>query len=187
MILASFFKKKLLKVLGIGIIFIAFLSVILWYLIQDIGRKASFIFQYNQDFATRARLLETINELGENYQKTRAYFKRMEDSLPFVGGLMTFENAVQDIGEKHNLRQTFRFTTLFPSTETEPLSQGFSLILEGQQEPLLRWLEDFQKTLPYFIKLDRMEMIEVEATPNNYILNITGKIYIREIPGQPTN
>jgi len=62
------------------------------------------------------------------------------------------------------------------ATEQEPKNYSFNLILTGEKNNILKWMDGLQK-LNYTIRIDQIELTQTSS--QGYSAKILGRVYLR--------
>jgi len=83
---------------------------------------------------------------------------------------------LKNLADQNDLNLSFRFGLLNEKTEQEPKNYSFNLILSGEKNNILKWLDEFQ-ALNYVIRIDQIEL--TQTGPEGYNAKILGRVYLR--------
>ena len=194
------FKKRLILILSISLSIILVFGVLFYYFYNDISKKVVQINTYRQEVASRATILDRIQLLEQEYTKSLPYFEKLNEALPTETEMVSLEEVLQNLADQNNLDLSFRFGLLNEVTEQEPKNYSFNLILSGEKDSVLKWMDSLQQ-LNYTIRIDQIELTQISSskgeqagsyfeqsekqgsgvkrTGSYYSVKILGRVYLR--------
>jgi Tfp pilus assembly protein PilO len=174
------FKQRLILILSISLSIILVLVVLFYYFYNDISKKVVQINIYRQEVVSRATILNRIQSLEQEYTKSLPYFEKLNEALPTETEMVSLEEILQNLASENNLDLSFRFGLLNEETEQEPRNYSFNLILSGEKNGILKWIDGLQK-LSYTIRIDQIELTQTNSKGDKsyYSVKILGRIYLR--------
>jgi len=170
------FKKRLILTISISLSIILVLGGLFYYFYNDILKKVIKINTYRQELASRVSILDRIYVLEQEYTKSLPYFIELEKALPTETEMVNLEEVLQDLAGQNDLNLSFRFGLLNEATEQEPKNYSFNLILTGEKNNILKWMDGLQK-LNYTIRIDQIELTQTSS--QGYSAKILGRVYLR--------
>ncbi len=170
------FKKRLVLILSISLSIILILGGLFYYFYSDISKRVVKINSYRQEVASRATILNRIYLLEGEHTKSLVYFEKLKNALPTETEMVSLEEVLKDLASQGNLSLSFRFGLLNEATEQEPKNYSFNLILSGEKNNILKWLDGFQ-SLDYIIRVDQIELTQTSS--EEYNTKILGRVYLR--------
>jgi len=170
------FKKRLILILSISLPIILVLGGLFYYFYSDISKRVVEINSYRQEIASRTTILNRIYLLEGEYTKSLVYFEKLKDALPIETEMVSLEKVLKDLAGQNDLNLSFRFGLLNEATEQEPRNYSFNLVLSGEKDNILKWLDGFQ-SLDYTIRVDQIELTQIDF--QGYSTKILGRIYLR--------
>lgn len=174
------FKKRLILILSISLSIILVLGVLFYYFYNDISKKVVQINAYRQEVVSRATILDRIQLLEQEYTKSLPYFEKLKEALPTETEMVSLEEVLQNLADQNNLDLSFRFGLLNEVTEQEPKNYSFNLILSGEKDSVLKWMDSLQQ-LNYTIRIDQIELSQTSSSEGEsyYSVKILGRVYLR--------
>lgn len=174
------FKKRLILIICISLSIILILGGLFYYFRQDIIKRVDKINSYRKELSSRTDILNRIQLLEQEYTKSLTYFEKLKKALPTETEMVDLEGVLKDLAGQNNLDLSFRFGLLNTATEQEPKSYSFNLILSGEKDNILKWLDGFQK-LDYIVRLDQIELTQTSSEKGkvSYDVKILGRVYLR--------
>ena len=174
------FKKRLILILSISLSIILALGMLFYYFCNDISKSVVQISAYKQKVFSRTTILNRIQSLEQEYVKSLPYFEKLKENLPTETEMVSLEEILQNLADQNNLDLSFRFGLLNETIEQEPKNYSFNLILSGEKDGILKWLDGLQK-LSYTIRIDQIELTQTssKADRSYYSVKILGRIYLR--------
>ena len=170
------FKKRLTLILSISLSIILVLGGLFYYFYSDISKRVVKINSYRQEVASRATILNRIYLLEGEHTKSLIYFEKLKDALPTETEMVSLEEVLKNLAGQNDLNLSFRFGLLNEETEQEPKNYSFNLILSGEKNNILKWLDGFQ-SLDYVIRIDQIELTQTGS--QGYNTKILGRVYLR--------
>ena len=176
----SDFKKSLIKILVISLIFILALSGLFYFFYTKIVKRVAQIENYKKELVQRGDILNTIYELEKEESLSLVYLNQLQKTLPTESEMVIFEKVLQNLANQNNLNLSFRFGLLNEAKDSEPKSYSFNLILSGTKISILKWLTEF-KDLAYRTRLEQIELTQTQSggEASYYDIKILGRVYIR--------
>ena len=174
------FKKRLILILSIALSIILITGGLFYYFYHDISERVVKVNSFRKELAARATILNRIHLLEQEYTKSLTYFEKLKDILPTETEMVGLEEILKNLADQNDLNLSFRFGTLNPEKEQEPKNYSFNLVLTGEKNGILKWLDGFQK-LNYTIYLDQIELTQtgLEKNKSYYDVKILGRVYLR--------
>ena len=174
------FKKRLILILSISLSIILVLGGLFYYFHNDISKRVVKINSHRQEFASRASILNRIYVLEQEYTKSLPYFEKLAEVLPTETEMVNLEEVLKDLAGQNDLNLSFRFGLLNEATEQESKNYSFNLILTGEKDNALKWMDGLQK-LNYTIRVDRIELNQTSSggAKSYYSVKILGRVYLR--------
>ncbi len=174
------FKKRLILILSISLSIILVLGGLFYYFRDDISKKVIEVNSYRQELASRASILNRIYVLEQEYTKSLPYFEKLAEALPTETEMVDLEEVLKDLAGQNDLNLSFRFGLFNEATEQEPKNYDFNLILTGENDNVLKWMDGLQK-LNYIIRVDRIELSQTSSSGGKfyYSVKILGRVYLR--------
>ena len=174
------FKKRLILILSISLSIILILGGLFYYFRNDISKRVIKIDSYRQELASRATILNRIHLLEQEHTKSLPYFEKLTGALPTETEMVNLEEVLKDLAGQNDLDLSFRFGLLNEATEQEPKNYSFNLILTGEKDNVLKWMDGLQK-LNYTIRVDQIELSQTSSEINKfyYSVKILGRVYLR--------
>jgi Tfp pilus assembly protein PilO len=170
------FKKKLILILSISLSIILVLGGLFYYFYNDISKRVIKINAYRQELASRASILNRIYVLEQEYKRSLPYFEKLTEALPTETEMVNLEEVLKNLAGQNDLDLSFRFGLLNEATEQEPKNYSFNLILTGEKNNILKWMDGLQK-LNYTIRVDQIELSQTSS--QEYSTKILGRVYLR--------
>ena len=170
------FKKRLILILSISLSIILVLGGLFYYFHNDILKKVIKINTYRQELASRVSILDRIYVLEQEYTKSLPYFVKLTEALPTETEMVNLEEVLKSLAGQNDLDLSFRFGLLNEATEQEPKNYSFNLILTGEKDNILKWMDGLQK-LNYTIRVDQIELTQTSS--QGYSAKILGRVYLR--------
>jgi len=170
------FKKRLILILSISLSIILVLGGLFYYFRNDILKRATKINSYRQELASRVSILDRIYVLEQEYTKSLPYFVKLTEALPTETEMVNLEEVLKSLAGQNDLDLSFRFGLLNEATEQEPKNYSFNLILTGEKDNILKWMDGLQK-LNYTIRVDQIELTQTSS--QGYSAKILGRVYLR--------
>ncbi len=170
------FKKRLILTISISLSIILVLGGLFYYFHNDILKKVTKINSYRQELASRVSILDRIYVLEQEHTKSLSYFAKLEEALPTETEMVNLEEVLQNLAGQNDLNLSFRFGLLNEATEQEPKNYSFNLILTGEKDNILKWMDSLQK-LNYTIRVDQIELTQTSS--QKYSAKILGRVYLR--------
>lgn len=174
------FKKRLILILSISLSIILVLGGLFYYFRNDISKRVIKINSYRQELASRASILNRIYVLEQEYKKSLPYFAKLTEALPTETEMVNLEEVLKNLAGQNDLDLSFRFGLLNEATEQEPKNYSFNLILTGEKDNILKWMDGLQK-LNYTIRVDQIELSQTSfgESKSYYSVKILGRVYLR--------
>jgi Tfp pilus assembly protein PilO len=177
------FRKKLIFLLIISLSLFLVSGLLLLFSIRDINKKVKEANNYQQELTRQGAILDRIQSLERETQKANLYLDSLNNALPNETEVIALESKLKNLASLYNLNNlSFRFGTLNSPQDNEPKSYSFNLIVDGQVDALLNWLDAFQK-LPYSFHLEQIEITQTSPLSSQtvaaYNIKILGRIYLR--------
>ena len=170
------FKKRLTLILSISLSIILILGGLFYYFYSDISKRVVKINSYRQEVASRATILNRIYLLEGEHTKSLVHFEKLKNALPTETEMVNLEEVLKNLASQGDLNLSFRFGLLNEATEQEPKNYSFNLILSGEKNNILKWLDGFQ-SLDYIIRVDQIELTQTSS--EKYNTKILGRVYLR--------
>ena len=174
------FKKRLILILSISLSIILVLGGLFYYFYNDISKRVIKINSYRQELVSRASILNRIYVLEQEYKKSLPYFAKLTEALPTETEMVNLEEVLKNLANQNDLDLSFRFGLLNEATEQEPKNYSFNLILTGEKDNILKWMDGLQK-LNYTIRVDQIELSQTSSgeSKSYYSVKILGRVYLR--------
>ncbi len=174
------FKKRLILILSISLSIILVLGGLFYYFHNDILKRVTKINSYRQELASRASILNRIYVLEQEHTKSLPYFGKLTEALPIETEMVNLEEVLKNLASQNDLNLSFRFGLLNEATEQEPKNYSFNLILTGEKDNVLKWMDGLQK-LNYTIRVDQIELSQTSSGGGKfyYSVKILGRVYLR--------
>lgn len=176
----SDFKKSLIRILVVSLIFILALSGLFYFFYSKIVKRVAQIQSHKKELVQRGDTLNTIYELEREESLSLAYLSQLQKTLPTESELVVFEKVLQNLANQNNLNLSFRFGLLNEAKDSEPKNYSFNLILSGNKASILKWLTEF-KNLAYRTRLEQIELTQSQSKTESsyYDIKILGRVYVR--------
>lgn len=176
-------RKKLIFLLIISSSLFLVSSLLLFFSIRDVNKKVGEANNYQQEITRRGAILDRIQNLERETQKANLYLNSLNNVLPNETEVIALESKLKNLVSLYGLNNlSFRFGTLNSSKDNEPKNYSFNLIVDGQMDALLNWLDAFQK-LPYNFRLEQIEITQTSLSSSQtvavYNIKILGRVYLR--------
>lgn len=190
----NYFQKRILFILGIGLLIVILLLFIFFYLRFDILKRNKKIEEDKSELLRRQQMMERIQKLESEIKEADPYFLKLKEILLSETEVVNLEAQLKSIALKYNLDFNFRFGTLNQETTSEPKHYTFNLTISGRLDNLIKWLEEISQK--YFsLRFDKVEInqtkegsvsktkkgneIITQTIPPSYEIKIVGKVYLR--------
>jgi len=174
------FKKRLILILSISLSIILVLGGLFYYFHNDILKRVKEVNSYRKELASRASILNRIYVLEQEHTKSLPYFEKLTKALPTETEMVNLEEVLKNLAGQNDLNLSFRFGLLNEATEQEPKNYSFNLILTGEKNNVLKWMDSLQK-LTYTIRVDQIELSQTSFSEGKsyYSVKILGRVYLR--------
>ncbi len=174
------FKKRLILILSISLSIILVLGGLFYYFCNDILQRVTEINSYRQELASRASILNRIYILEQEYTKSLPYYEKLTEALPTETEMVNLEEILKDLASQNDLNLSFRFGLLNEVTEQEPKNYSFNLILTGEKDNILKWMDGLQE-LNRIIRVDQIELSQTSSSGSKsyYSVKILGRVFLR--------
>lgn len=134
-------------------------------------RKTLFLYQTSQ---------EQFSVLREDFQFIEPHWDKISRVFPSSENIISFINTVENLAQEKGVQQTFRFEGEKgqPVPELNLNKIPFNINVGGTSAQFLEYLKGIEK-LPYFVKIESINMVSATTVDGLMQANIRGVLYTK--------
>lgn len=172
------FKKQLLISGSVILGSIIAASVGLYFLSGDLGTQAQKIITEKALAAQQASVLGILAQLESDAPVAAKYSAAIDQLLPIHDDLIGVPGWVNGLAAKHDVTASFSFQgNNNPATNATPGTDGFTVLVEGQQANVAAFLNDMESQSPQFLL--NVNSLDLVNNGPDYKLSIQGVLFSR--------
>lgn len=140
---------------------------------NDIMEKRELLSLYQNSQEQYAVLKEDFSKISSHIDKVRGVFPQSENVLSFI-------NAFENLAASNGIQQYFKFENVTPQPVfgLNLFQIPFNVTLSGTKAQFLNYLAGLER-LPYFTKIDFLNMTTVQDFESQAQIIIRGILYVR--------
>jgi len=167
------FKNWLTKNIGITAGISLALLILIFFLGNDISKRATEIKEKRTDLATRLYSIESLTSLQTDSEKATRLQSTIETSLPAKDQLINFSKALENFTKANKMDFGFAFESEIAGAENTPGINNFTLTTAGNYPNFLKFL-NYAENSKYFVGFNSFNL---EKAADKYKILIKGKVF----------
>lgn len=123
---------------------------------------------------------EQFAVLKEDFPKISKNIDKVENAIPSSESMLPFISAMENLSGASGVQQSFRFESVAPQPVLDLGLNAipFNVTLSGNRTQFMAYLSLLEK-LPYFTKIESMNMMAAQGFDGPSQINLRGLLYIR--------
>lgn len=172
--------KQLLKPILKAMIFLIISLVVSLYFASQIKSISEVLTEKRAMLSLYQNSQEQFAVLKEDFPKIQKHIDKVENAFPSSENMLPFINAVENLPGASGVSQSFKFENIVP----QPIPNlglnviPFNVVLSGNRTQFLAYLSLLEK-LPYFTKIESMNMTAAQGLDGPSQMNLRGILYIK--------
>ena len=176
---SKYFSPKAIVNLSILLGFLVFVSMILFFLGQEIKNKTTQILAQRAEIESRINSISKLAELTTAAKEAEPALAELNSLLPKRDELVAFPRYIGTLALESDVEDRFSFRgEEVPSTETEAGNSGFSLSVAGSYGNILDFLEKLESGR-FIIRVDNFDVV-LQRDNSWFKADIQGLVFFRD-------
>lgn len=177
--LGKYFSPKTIINLSVLLGFLVFVSMVLFFLGQEIQNKTQQILAQRAEIESRINSISKLAELNTAAKEAEPALAELNALLPKKDELVAFPRYIDTLARESGVDDRFDFRgEEIPSTETEAGYSGFSLSIKGSYGNILNFLEKLEVGR-FIIRVEIFDVI-IERDDNSFTADIQGSVFFHD-------